>query len=38
MHNCLIQQLKIKLTVLMWNYDRLFQIIERIAAVPTLNS
>lgn len=30
MHNCLIQQLKIKLTVLMWDYDRLFQIIEEL--------
>ncbi len=30
MHNCLIQQLKIELTVLMWDYDRLFQIIEEL--------
>lgn len=30
MHNCLIQQLKIKLTALMWDYDRLFQIIEEL--------
>jgi len=30
MHNCLIQQLKTKLTVLMWDYDRLFEIIEEL--------
>lgn len=30
MHNCLIQQLKAELTVLMWDYDRLFQIIEEL--------
>lgn len=30
MHNCLIQQLKTKLTVLMSNYDRLFEIIEEL--------
>jgi putative aminopeptidase FrvX len=30
MHNCLIQQFKTKLTVLMWDYDRLFEIIEEL--------
>ncbi|WP_292732087.1 hypothetical protein [Nostoc sp. JL31] len=30
MHNCLIQQLKTKLTVLMWDCDRLFEIIEKL--------